>query len=165
MANERRHAHKLIEQLPPHQLSAVVGLLEAMLDPIWRKLAAAPIDDEPETEDERRAVAESKEWLRQHGGNGIPHEEVLQDFGLTMEDFDVWLMTKRIEWTGAARADVRRIDRETAMRILEGLARFLVTLESNIANDVISYTMCGWSSTRTCWSPRCAVRAEPPRRF
>jgi hypothetical protein len=34
-------------------------------------------------------------------------------------------MAKKIEWTDAARADVRRIDRETAMRILEGLARFL----------------------------------------
>ena len=32
-------------------------------------------------------------------------------------------MAKKIEWTDAARADVRRIDRETAMRILEGLAR------------------------------------------
>ena len=36
-------------------------------------------------------------------------------------------MAKRIEWTDAARADVRRIDHESAMRILEGLARFLFT--------------------------------------
>ena len=36
-------------------------------------------------------------------------------------------MAKKIEWTDAARADVRRIDRETAMRILEGLASFLFT--------------------------------------
>jgi hypothetical protein len=28
MANEKQRAHELIEQLPPHQLSAVVGLLE-----------------------------------------------------------------------------------------------------------------------------------------
>ena len=34
-------------------------------------------------------------------------------------------MRKTIEWTDAARAYLRRIDRETAMRILEGLARFL----------------------------------------
>jgi len=52
MANEKQHAHQLIEQLPAHQLSAVVGLLEAMLDPVARKLAAAPIDDEPETEED-----------------------------------------------------------------------------------------------------------------
>ncbi len=87
MANEKQHAHDLIEQLPPHQLCAVVGLLEAMIDPVARKLAAAPLDDESETDEERRAVEQSKEWLRQHGGKGISHEEVLQDFGLTKEDF------------------------------------------------------------------------------
>ena len=87
MANEKQHAHELIEQLPPHQLSAVVGLLEAMIDRVSRKLAAASIDDEPETEAERREVEQSKERLRQRGGKGIPHEEVLKDFGLTTEDF------------------------------------------------------------------------------
>jgi hypothetical protein len=85
--NEKQHAHELIEQLPPHQLSAVVGLLEAITDPVSRKLAEAPTDDEPETEDERRAVEQSKEWLRQRGGKGIPHAEVLKDFDLTIEDF------------------------------------------------------------------------------
>jgi hypothetical protein len=58
-----------------------------MIDPVTCKLAAAPIDDEPETEDERRAVEQSKEWLRQRGGKGIPHEEVLRGFGLTADDF------------------------------------------------------------------------------
>jgi hypothetical protein len=87
MVDEKQHAHGLIEQLPSHQLSAVVGLLEAILDPVSRKLAAAPNDDELETEEERRAVERSKEWLRQRGGKGIPHEEILQDLGLTTEDF------------------------------------------------------------------------------
>ena len=87
LGNDKRHAHELIEQFPPHQFPAVVGLLEAMIDPVARKLAAAPIDDEPETEEERQAAEQSKEWLRQRGGKGIPHEEVLQDFGLTAEDF------------------------------------------------------------------------------
>jgi mRNA-degrading endonuclease RelE of RelBE toxin-antitoxin system len=41
-------------------------------------------------------------------------------------------MAKRIEWTDASRADVRRIDRQTAMRILEGLARFLSTDEGDV---------------------------------
>ena len=34
--------------------------------------------------------------------------------------------------TDAARAEVRRIDRETAMRIPEGLARFLFTEEGDV---------------------------------
>ena len=41
-------------------------------------------------------------------------------------------MAKKIEWTDAARADLRRIDREAAMRILEGLARFLFTEEGDV---------------------------------
>ena len=40
MADTKEHAHELIDQLPPTQLSAVVGLLEAMLDPF--SLANAP---------------------------------------------------------------------------------------------------------------------------
>ncbi|HEY7335978.1 MAG TPA: hypothetical protein VH639_13910 [Bryobacteraceae bacterium] len=71
-----------------YQLSAVVGLLEAIVDPVARKLATAPLDDEPEAEEERQAVERSKEWLRRHDGKGIAHEEVLRDFGLTAEDFD-----------------------------------------------------------------------------
>lgn len=41
-------------------------------------------------------------------------------------------MAKKIEWTDAARADLRRIDREAAMRILEGLAHFLFTEEGDV---------------------------------
>jgi len=41
-------------------------------------------------------------------------------------------MAKKIEWTDVARADVRRIDREAALRILEGLARFLFTEEGDV---------------------------------
>ncbi len=87
MADTKEHAYELIDRLPPTQLSAVVGLLEAMLDPFSRAIANAPLDDEPETEAERQAVAESKAWFEQHGGQGIAHEEVLADFGLTPNDF------------------------------------------------------------------------------
>ena len=83
-ANEKRQAHELIERLTPSQVSAVVGLLEAILDPVSRKLAAAPFDDEPETEEERQAVAEATEWLKHN--KPIPFEDVLADFGLTLED-------------------------------------------------------------------------------
>ena len=88
MANplqERQQAHALLDQLPPEQLAAVLGLLETMLDPIDRKLALAPIDDEPETEEERSAVAGAIESLKQKGG--VPMEVVLADFGLTLEEF------------------------------------------------------------------------------
>jgi hypothetical protein len=84
LTNEKQQAHELIERLPPAQRTAVVGLLEAMLDPVSRAITNAPLDDEPESEEERRAVAEAKEWLQRNPG--IPFEEVLTDFGLTVSD-------------------------------------------------------------------------------
>ncbi|HEY3974566.1 MAG TPA: hypothetical protein VGM18_16295 [Candidatus Sulfotelmatobacter sp.] len=62
-------------------------MLETLLDPVARAIANAPVDDEPENEQERQAVAESKAWFNRRGGKGIPHEEVLADFGLTPDDF------------------------------------------------------------------------------
>ncbi|MEO8049391.1 MAG: hypothetical protein ABI833_03155 [Acidobacteriota bacterium] len=73
MSDTRRHVHELIDQLPPTQLTAVAGLLEAMLDP----------DDEL-TEEDRRAVAASREYF-QKGGAGIPFEQVVADLGFTMD--------------------------------------------------------------------------------
>ena len=73
----RQQAHELIECLGPNQVSAVVELLEALPDPVSRAIANAPTDDEPESEQERREVTESKAWFERQGGQGIPHEEVL----------------------------------------------------------------------------------------
>jgi hypothetical protein len=42
----------------------------------------APIDEEPESEEEADAVAASKEWFRNH--KAIPLEEVAADLGFTM---------------------------------------------------------------------------------
>lgn len=50
-----------------------------VLDPVLLALANAPVDDEPETEEERRAVAASKAELRA-GGKLYTHEEVEQDW-------------------------------------------------------------------------------------
>jgi mRNA interferase RelE/StbE len=41
-------------------------------------------------------------------------------------------MAKKIAWTGQAKADVRAIDRQTALRILHGLARFVATDEGDV---------------------------------
>jgi hypothetical protein len=59
-ASDKQHAHELIEQLP-----------------------ASQIDDEPETEEERQAVAEATEWLKHN--QPIPFEQVLAGMGLTLE--------------------------------------------------------------------------------
>jgi hypothetical protein len=82
----RAHVHALVDQLPPVQLAAVETLLKSMLDPISRKLALAPVDDEPFTDGERQAVAEAVEWSRHN--EPVPLKDVLGDFGLTLDDWD-----------------------------------------------------------------------------
>jgi hypothetical protein len=84
--NEKQQAHELIERLPPTQLSAVVGLLEAMLDPVSFAVANAPIDDEPVTAEEEKALAKAREWSRRN--KSIPHEQVLAELGITQEEID-----------------------------------------------------------------------------
>ena len=84
--NSRKQAHELIDRMAPSQVLAVVGLLRTMLDPVSRAIASAPIDDEPETEEERKAVAASKAWMAEHPGQGIKHEEILAEFGLSAQD-------------------------------------------------------------------------------
>jgi hypothetical protein len=42
ITNPKEHAHELIERLPPVQVAGVVGLLEAMLDPVSLAIANAP---------------------------------------------------------------------------------------------------------------------------
>jgi hypothetical protein len=46
-------------------------MLEALLDPVSRAIANAPIDNEPVTKEEEKALAESREWLKHN--EGIPH--------------------------------------------------------------------------------------------
>jgi hypothetical protein len=81
----KEHAHELIERLAPGQIPAVVHLLEVMTDPVAQSLANAPVDDEPVSEDEAREIAAARASLDR--GEGIPHEKVLAEFGLTPEDF------------------------------------------------------------------------------
>ena len=85
-AQTKQHAHELIERMAPGQIFAVVTVMETMLDPVSRAIANAPIDDEPETDAERQAVAASKAWMAEHPGEGIPFEDLLSDFGVTAEE-------------------------------------------------------------------------------
>ncbi len=82
MTNPREQAHQLIDRLPETQISALAGLLETIVDPVAAALRNAPVDDEPESEEERQAVAEARAWLQRHGGKGIPHAEAMRRQGL-----------------------------------------------------------------------------------
>ena len=84
--NPKQEAHELIERLSTGQVIAAVGLFKAMLDPVSIALANAPIDDEPVSDEEARDIAAARASLAR--GEGIPHEEVLREFGLSPDDFE-----------------------------------------------------------------------------
>jgi hypothetical protein len=80
---DKQHAHQLLDRLDPGQFDAVVRLLEVMTDPENASIRDAPVDDEPVTEEEERAVAASKQWFKNNPG--IPFEDVVAELGFTME--------------------------------------------------------------------------------
>ncbi len=69
-------AHELLGQLNPGKLAAVVHLLEVMVHD--------ENGEEELNEEDRRAIAVSREYFRQ-GGPGISFERVVADCGFTME--------------------------------------------------------------------------------
>jgi len=83
---EREQAHALLDLLPPAKLGAVRSLLEVMVDE----------DDGDElSEDDRAAIQAGIDSLDKNGG--IPMEEVLADFGLTLADFEKMARTDPTE--------------------------------------------------------------------
>lgn len=85
ITEQRQHVHAYIDRLPGNQLTAVYGLLETMLSPLDRKLALAPFDDEPVTAEDMAAIQAGMASLE--AGRTVPMEDVLADFGLTMDEF------------------------------------------------------------------------------
>ena len=82
MTDIRDLAHQLIDCLPETQLPGLVRFLEAIFGPVAVALRNAPLDDEPETDDEKGAVTEARSWLQNNGGKGIPHSEAMRRLGL-----------------------------------------------------------------------------------
>ncbi|GEM_PF-627803 len=79
MTTTKEQLHKLVDELPESSSGPAVQVLEylrddpelvrsilqGLSDPVLRALLTAPIDDEPETSEERAAVAEGREaWRR-----------------------------------------------------------------------------------------------------
>lgn len=83
LVQERQLAHAYLDKLPPAQLSAIRNLLESILDPVSLALSKALIDDEEVGEEEKQAVARSKEWFRHN--QGVSFEDVVAECGFTMD--------------------------------------------------------------------------------
>ena len=75
--------HRLVDALPESELAVAerfLNYLRATADPVLRALLEAPLDDEPETEEERRAMQEAREELAR--GDVRTLEEVRRELGL-----------------------------------------------------------------------------------
>jgi ethanolamine utilization microcompartment shell protein EutL len=79
-AQERQQAHALLDMLSAEKLSAVRDLLEVMVEPLSRSLALAPVEDEEITPETAAALDRARASLSR--GEGIPHEDILREFGL-----------------------------------------------------------------------------------
>ncbi|MCC6365044.1 MAG: hypothetical protein IT165_16130 [Bryobacterales bacterium] len=77
---ERRQAHALLDMLPAEKLNAVRTLLEVIVEPLARSPALAPLEEEEIAPETAAAIDNSRASL--HRGEGIPHEEILREFGL-----------------------------------------------------------------------------------
>jgi hypothetical protein len=79
----RDSLHRLIDELPESELTTAkrfLNYLRATADPVRKTLLEAPLDDEPETEEERRAVQEAREELAR--GEVRTLEEVRRELGV-----------------------------------------------------------------------------------
>ena len=78
--------HRLVDELADGDLPIAHRFLEELRcgggDSVLRVLLLAPLDDEPETEEEKQATAEARNWLDANRGEGIPHEETMRRLGL-----------------------------------------------------------------------------------
>jgi len=82
LGKEKQQAHQLIDQLDLAQVTAVVPLLQFMLlDPVSRSLASASVEEEPVSAEEAAALDQARASLDR--GQGISHEDILREFGLS----------------------------------------------------------------------------------
>ncbi len=79
----REKLHDLIESLPSEDVPTARRVLEALIsssDNVPMALRDVPFDDEPETGEERAAVAEALREIEE--GKGIPHDDAMRRLGL-----------------------------------------------------------------------------------
>ena len=81
---DRQQAHQLLDRLAPAQFIAVAQLLEVLAtgqEPLLHSLSQAPVEQEEITPDTAAALDRARASLAR--GEGISHEEILREFGLT----------------------------------------------------------------------------------
>lgn len=81
---DRKQAHQLLDQLAPAQFTAIAQLLEVLAagpEPLLQSFSRVPVEEEEVTPETAAALDRSRASLAR--GEGISHEEILREFGLT----------------------------------------------------------------------------------
>jgi len=78
---QRQQAHSLLDMLSDEKLKAVRMLLGVMVEPLSSSLARAQVEEEDLTPGTAAALDRARASLAH--GEGIPHEEILREFGVT----------------------------------------------------------------------------------
>jgi hypothetical protein len=113
--NGKQELHQLIEQLPPEQVTAALRYMHYLCaDPVLLSLLNAPPDDEPYTDEQRQR---DRRRQRHFSRRSPPRVRSLK---------------LSFVWAPSARVELRRIERETAMRILLALTRYAETGEGDL---------------------------------
>ncbi|WP_067936523.1 hypothetical protein [Alicyclobacillus kakegawensis] len=78
----REDLHRLVNEIPDSELNAAQRFLEFLrdVDPVRKALAAAPVDDEPETAEEIEGVEEAEADIR--AGRTMTTDELRRELGL-----------------------------------------------------------------------------------
>jgi len=139
----KQQAHELINRLSTGQASAAVIFINAMLDPVDRAIANAPFEDEEISDEENRAVAAprlgsritspsptKKSWPSSASPPRTSSAWGARPRSRTASPGAVGMGQKKIAWTDPAKADLRAIDKDTALRILHTLTRYLVSAKA-----------------------------------
>ena len=80
LTQQRQQAHALLDMLTEEKLNAVRTLLEVLVEPLSRSLALAPVEDEEITPETAASLDRARASLARV--EGIPHEEIVREFGL-----------------------------------------------------------------------------------
>lgn len=82
MTDVRKEVHDEIDRMTDREIADLEKFPATFPSPVAAACRNAPEAEELETEEEARLVAEAKEWLRQSGGKGIPHDEIRREYRL-----------------------------------------------------------------------------------
>ncbi|MGE3911576.1 MAG: hypothetical protein AB7K36_19610 [Chloroflexota bacterium] len=80
MATTRERIHELLESVPDDRLADAEAAIAALAEPPYRPLSEAPEDDEPLTEEDLAAIAETRAEIAR--GKTIPHDVAMRSIGL-----------------------------------------------------------------------------------